>query len=307
MSPASSRAARPLAVLALVASVAVALPAGAGTAGRPVLRSTTVVSSTTSGYVDVELPADARLSPRWAANPDTRFSGSGRMLGLWLQPLGSDGYADDSLEVLRLPAFLGGETRTWGTTTEPAPRCSSSLTGGLQCTSPEPTAILLHRGRYRLTMLTDGRPVQVTLRLRGLPAGSARVQPAHRLASAEAPLPAREAIGDTTVTYGATGPLGGSVRTFVAATATTTGNHLDGASVCERRDPGDAPPFGYGATCPGATSGGYQYMALGHTVGVFGVFVSTAGSTDAIGLGGSFTNDGGVALGRTLGVWLRQP
>src|SRR5690554_2045990 len=37
-------------------------------------------------------------------------------------------------------------------------------------------------------------------------------------------------------------------------------------------------------------------MAMGDTVGVVGVFVRTAGSSDAIGLGGSFTNDGGVAI-----------
>jgi hypothetical protein len=298
--------ARPLAVLALLASVVVALPAGAGTAGSPALTATTVLSSTRSGYVDVELPVDARLSPRFGGNPDVGFNGPGRMLGVWLRPL--DPTSNDSLEALRLPRFLGAATQTTGGTVEPAPRCDYSETGGATCTTPTPKAIVLHRGRYRLSVLTDGQPVTVTLRLRGPAAGTTRLRAAHGLGSAQMPLPARESLGSTMVTYGATGPLGGPLLTFVMATAKATGTQVDGASVCERRDPADAPPFGYGPVCPGGASGGYQYRVGQHSIGVFGAFVTTdATAADGVGLGGSFTNDQGVTLGQTLGVWLRQP
>jgi hypothetical protein len=230
------------------------------------------------------------------------MTGSGRLLGLWLKPL--DITKEDALEVMRLPAFLGGATQTSGST-EPAPVCTSDLTG-YYCSNPKPKNVLLHAGRYRLTLLTDGKPVRVTLRLHGL-TGIVGITPAHALASAQMPLPALDTVGSDVVTYGATGPLGGNVQLFVAATAKGTGTDVTGESVCAREDASDPPPFAYTSACPGGTSGSYWYKVRGSTVCVFGGWVSVGGGSDAIGLGGSFTNDKGVKLGQTLGVWLRQP
>ena len=131
------RLVRPLVAVALVASGLGALPAQARSAG---LTATTVVTATSSGYVDVQLPRDARLSPRYLRNPDISFAGTGRLLGLWLRPL--DTSSQDNLEVLRLPAFVGGGTRTSGSTV-PAPTCDQL--GG--CTAAATTASLLPTGR----------------------------------------------------------------------------------------------------------------------------------------------------------------
>jgi hypothetical protein len=205
---------------------------------------------------------------------------------------------------MRMPAFLGARTHTVGTT-EPAPDCSPGASVGSSCTSPKPTAIVLHRGRYRLTVLTDGHPVRFVLRLHGL-SGSARLRPGQVLASAEQPLPVRETVGDRMITYGATGPLRGTVWSWVAATATTSGTQLDGWTLCERHDAAETAPYAYSPACPGGTSGGYDLAVREGTYGVYGAWVST-GADQPVGLGGSFTNDGGVRLGKTLGVWLAVP
>lgn len=293
---------RLLATAALGLAALVAGPAEARTPALPELAATTVLTTTGSGYVDVLVPEHARLSPRYDANPDVTFSGTGRLLGVWLEPL-DDG--QDRLEAVRLPAFLGGRTQTSGST-EPAPVCSSDPLGGQSCTTPTPTAILLHEGRYRLTVLSDGHPVTVTLRLRGLDPGTAELRPAHALASAQQPLPARESLGDKTVTYGGQGPLAGSLRTFVAATAKAPGSQLDGASTCERRDDAATPPYAFLPSCPGGLQSSYRFVVAGGQYGVFGMwFGGAASDTARSSLGGSFTNDAGVALGQTLGVWLR--
>lgn len=289
--------------LALLLLPLVAMPAHAGPTTSSVA-ATTVITATKSGYVDLVLPRDARLSPKYRDNPDVSLTGKGRLVGAWLER-SDPGAASDSLEVLRLPAFMGGRMRTSGTT-EPTPDCSSN---GLldSCTSPKPTAIVLHRGHYRLTVLTDGQPLRLVLRLHGLGRGTARVQPAHPLRSAQQPLPVRETVGDRLVTYGATGPLSGRVRSWVAAVATTTGTQVDGWSLCERHDAAQEAPFAYSPACPGGTSGGYDLAVREGHYGVFGAWVGGVEGSEPAGVGGSFTNDEGVKMGPTLGVWLQQP
>jgi hypothetical protein len=272
------RLVRPLLVVLLLPLLP--LPAGASTG----LGGTTVVTAARSGYVEVELTRDARLSSKLRDNPDVAVRGQGRLVGAWLEGIDTDGH----LEVLRVPAFLGGRTRTTGTMPE------------------KPDAIVLHKGRYRLTVLTDGHPLSVTLHLHGL-AGRSSVRPVHALRSAQQPLPLRETVGDRFVTYGATGPLAGRVRAWVAASATTTSTQVDYWSVCERHDPGQEAPFAYSPACPGGTSGGYDMSIRDGRYGVFGAWVGGVDGTDPVGLGGSFGNDGGVRLGPTLGVWLQQP
>jgi hypothetical protein len=293
------RLVRPAVVLLLLPLAAV--PAHAGPSA-PSLAGTTVVTATRSGYVDVVLTRDARLSPLYRDNPDVSVRGQGRLVGAWLEAVG-DG--SDALEVMRLPAFMGGRTRTSGTT-EPAAQCDDNPLLG-SCTTPKPTAIVLHRGHYRLTVLTDGKAVTLQLRLHGLGSGTTRVRPAHPLRSAQQPLPVRETAGDQFVTYGATGPVAGRVRSWVAAVATTTGTQVDGWSLCERHDAAQEAPFAYSPACPGGTSGGYDLAIRDGRYGVFGAWVGGVEGSAPVGLGGSFTNDQGVKLGPTLGVWLQQP
>jgi hypothetical protein len=294
------RLVRPFLVLLLLPVVP--LTAGASVQ-PPELAGSTVVTAARSGYVDVGLSRDVRLSPRYRDNPDVSVTGQGRLVGLWLEALDPTG---DQLEVMRVPSFLGGRTRTSGTT-EPAPQCSSDPLGlPSSCSTPTPKAIVLHRGRYRLTVLTDGHPLTLRLHLSGL-GGSARLRPVHALRSAELPLPLRETVGDRVVTYGATGPVAGRVRAWVAATATTSGTQVDGWSLCERHDAAQDTPFAYSPACPGGTSGGYDLAVRDGRYGVFGAWVGGVESAPNGGLGGSFTNDAGVRLGPTLGVWLQVP
>ncbi len=295
---------RLLVVAALSFGALLTGPALARTPVLPELTATTVVLATGSGYLDVVLPESARLSPRFEANPDVAFSGTGRLLGLWLRPIDN---GQDSLDAVRLPAFVGARTQTYGTT-EPASVCKDEPLGGQTCTTPTPTAILLHEGRYRLTVLTDGHPVRVTLRLRGLDAGTTALRPARVLASAQLPLPARESVGDKAVTYGGQGPFSGRLSAFVVASAKATGTQLDGASACERRDEGAPPPYAFNAACPGGVQSSHRFVVANGQYGLFGMwFGGVATDTARSSLGGSFTNDAGVTLGQTLGVWLRVP
>jgi hypothetical protein len=291
------RLVRPLLVLLVLPVV----PLTAHAAPAPELAGTTVLTAARSGYVDVELVRDARLSPRYRDNPDVSLKGQGRLVGAWLEGIGTSG----QLEVMRLPAFMGGRTRTSGTT-EPAPDCSSASPLPGSCTEPTPKAIVLPKGRYRLTVLTDGHPISLTLHLHGL-AGRSTVRPAHALQSAQRPLPLRETVGDRFVTYGATGPVTGRVRAWVAATATTSGTQVDGWSLCERHDAAQDTPYAYSPACPGGTSGGYDLAIREGRYGVFGAWVGGVESSPNVGLGGSFTNDEGIRLGPTLGVWLQVP
>ena len=293
------RLVRPLLVLLLLPVVPLTARAAAP---APELAGSTVVTAVRSGYVDVELSRDVRLSPRYRDNPDVSLTGQGRLVGAWLEAL----EAGDRLEVMRLPSFMGGRIRTSGST-EPAPECSSNPLLPESCTTPTPKAIVLHRGRYRLTMLTDGHPLTLRLHLSGLGRSSTRLRPAHVLRSAQLPLPLRETVGDRVVTYGATGPVTGRVRAWVAATATTSGTQVDGWSLCERHDAAQEAPFAYSPACPGGTSGGYDLAIREGRYGVFGAWVGGVESAPNVGLGGSFTNDAGVRLGPTLGVWLQAP
>jgi hypothetical protein len=92
----------------------------------------------------------------------------------------------------------------------------------------------------------------------------------------------------------------------VAASATTTSGQLDGWTVCERHDPGQAAPFAYSPACVGDTAGSYDIALHEGSYGVYGGWGRTE-ATQPVGLGGSFFADSGVHLGKTLGVWLADP
>jgi hypothetical protein len=309
------RVLRPVLVVALLVVAVSGVPAQARIP-RPVeLTATTVVTTARSGYLDVVVPVDARVSPRVAANPDVRISGRGRYVGVWLERV-EEGQASfgDGLSAIRLPSFAGGAQSTYGSYS-PAGECTGvpeAYPVHWDCTDlPEPEAILLHEGRYRLTVLADGSPLTVTLSLHGLDEGTTELSPTTTLASAQKALPRLDAVGDTLVTFGATAPVAGNVSGTVLLTAKgSAAPVVEGVSSCQRQDAGAPPPFAYSARCEGGTGGGYSYRvnAGGQGTYVMGAFVSTGGERSApVGLGGSVSDSGGVVLGDTLGVWLQVP
>lgn len=305
---------RLLALTALLGVAAVA-PAQARVA-RPVeLTATTVVTATSSGWVDVVVPVDATLSPRTTRNPDVTVSGPGRFVGLWLTRLDEQyvGYPDQ-VSVTRQPGFLGGLVETFGSTTPvaqctPVPNATVPVTQ--DCTNPTPRAILLHEGRYRLRVLADGGRVTFTLRLHGLDRGTTELVPSRRLRSAQQDLVVRESAGSDLVTFG------GSVASFPASEAlvfakVTSGGPgtVDLVSVCSRPDDG-ATPMAFGPTCAGGDGGGYRAAVTvagtpyAHYGGFSGNLLWTTGPR--MSLGGSFAGDTGRVYVAGLGVWLEQP
>ena len=288
-------------VAVLLAVPALALPADAARVRPITLTDTVTVETSRSGSAEVLLPDDVQVS----MTDGVAFDGAGRLVAVWLE---RTDHAMGFLTSYRLPDFAGGRQETYGTspTTEckPVPE-QFPLTH--DCTDAKPVqVVLLPEGRYRLTVLADGAPLQVTLRLQGLDAGSTTVTPQRSLASTQQTLPARESVGSSLVTFGRAAELPGQVQTFVVATAKARGDApLQEASVCERPDTG-AVPFAFGPHCPGGTSGAYAYR-VGSAQG-FGVFASSSSSEGGgpVGLGGSFGNSDGVTLGSTLGVWLAR-
>jgi hypothetical protein len=293
-------------VAVVVLAPIVALPAQAA-GPRPVtLVETVSVETSHSATIEVSLPDDARVSVSPTAH-DVTFDGAGRMLGVWLRRSDQSG---DFLSSYRLPAFAGGEQVTYGSV--PAPDCTAqpddALPVAYDCTRAtfSQTAVL-HEGRYRLTVLADGSPVRVTLRLHGLDAGELALTPQRTIASSEQSLPVRESAGDNLITFGRAASIGAPVQAFVVATAKGAGDSaFEESSVCVQ--PSDAQaPFAYGPHCAGGTAGQYQYTA-GPGLRGGGVFVSSSSEDDTgpVGLGGSFGDSDGVAFGQALGVWLAR-
>src|SRR4051812_12598844 len=289
-----------VAVLLLVPGAAV--PASAGAPRPVVLPDTVTVATSSSGTVQVSLPDDARLSVADDSG-DIAFDGAGRLVGVWLERTDQSG---DFLASYRLPAFAGGRQVTYGSV--PAPDCKAVPADALpvtyDCTgAPFPQTAVLHEGRYRLTVLADGSPLRVTLRLHGLDAGDLTVAPQRQGARTQQALPVGDTVGDKLVTFGRAASVGGPAQTFVVATAKGAGNSaFEESSV--RVQPSDASaPFAYGPHCPGGTAGAYQYSA-GPAIRGGGVFVSSSdeGQSGPVGLGGSFGDSAGVTFGQALGV-----
>lgn len=306
---------RALLVSSLLLATIVSVPAQARVATPIELTATTIVTAERSGYVDVVVPVDARVSPAVERNPDVDISGKGRFVGFWLERSAANGASFAGLSSTRLPAFLGGAQRTYGSYS-PALACKGipdAYPITYDCTKqPPPQAIVLREGRYRLTVLADTSPLRITLTLHGLDPRTTTITPRHALASTQQPLPARDGIGDRLVTFGATAPIQGKVMAWVAAAAKGSGSPvLAERSVCVRADQGAPPPLAFGPHCPNGIGGGYSYQVnlAGQTYGGMGGFVTASSepNTSDVGVGGSFGDSGGVTLGQTLGVWLQVP
>lgn len=305
-------------VLTAVAAATLGIPAEARKPKPIRLTETTTITATQSGWVDVALYDDALLSPLSEKNPDIDITGAGRLLGLTLTSLGTDWSNTDSLEVYRLPSFLGSKELVWGTT-DSTGSCSGTAVGptsvpvGGTCDYTDPKHIVLHEGRYRLRVLTDGAPVTFSLRLRGLDEGETQVSPIHPLASTQKTLPKLDSQDNKLITFGATAHQPKTEPAFIVTAAKgSTDPTLAGDGTCVRQDGSvPAPPFGYGPHCPNGVAGSYWYwFSPGHgvpaSVGGFGVFSGSLlpGHEGDYGIGGSFSDSGGLTLLGALGVWL---
>jgi len=274
------------------------LPAASAHDTSPALAAVTSVVTSQSATAQVRLPHDARV----ALADGVSFRGPGRLLALRLE--GAD--HSSSLHSYRLPDFAGGRQVTYGSV--PPATCTSQPSDQVPLTSDctgsaPPTHVLLAAGSYRLTVVADGSPVRVTLRMQGL-RGNRTLRPSTLLPTVQQTLPAREQVGSSLVTFGDSADLGRPVETFLVA-RTRSGSTPTGSSACRREDAGTAP-MSFGPHCPGGSSGTFSYEA-GAFGGGTGFASSTGDTSGPVGLGGSFSGSSGAELGQALGVWLARP
>jgi len=302
--------------LALLATAAAACfgttgaaPSSAHLAPAEPAGAVTTLTTASSGIADVVLYDDATLSPKLTHNPDVSISGEGRVVGFTLRRTDN---ASDTLYVVRLPKFAGGLTYVSGSTTPAQPACTQPVNplDPVVCPAYKPTAIKLHEGYYRLEVLTDGKPLKITMRFHGLHRASSRIGVQTKVRTVEADLPARESIGSTTITYGAETSFSGAVRTTMLVRAKL---HPDAtllvASVCTRHDSGAAPPYAFSPPCPGGENRGVGWSA-GNTVrrsfgavGGLSVYDIAGMPVDATGVGGSYVDTDGPTYVGGVAVW----
>ncbi|HVF05161.1 MAG TPA: hypothetical protein VNA20_09990 [Frankiaceae bacterium] len=289
-----------------------AQPADARRTPVPALTGVTTITATTSGYVDVVVPRDARMSPLVEANPDVRFSGSGRFVAVWLTRITEDPNVYDGLWAYRLPSFAGGKTMVYGSTT-PGPTCThlpnEQLPLHTDCTYPKPEALLLHQGRYRLTILTDNAPISVRLSFDGLSGAPTTIRPARRLASSQKALAQRDTVQDRLVTFGDVMRVPARSDVLVIARATWSSQPvLREESVCLRSGQDAAQPFAYAPPCYGghASTSRWYVNAAGQQRDTWMGYVSSSlGDERTFGVGGSFADSDGVKLVGALAVALQ--
>lgn len=316
--PRPARSVRSALVLTAIAAAALSAPAEAGKPKPIRLTETTTVTATQSGWVDVALYDDARLSAMTEKNPDVAVAGAGRLLRLTMTSLGTDWSNTDTLELYRLPSFLGSKELVWGSTdstgacTEGMPVGPTTVPVGGTCDYTDPKHIVLHEGRYRISVLTDGAPVTFTLKLHGLPAGETTVRPSRVLASTQKSLPKLDSADNKLVTFGATAHLPKAAPAFLVTSAKgSVDPTFYEDSTCVRQDGAvPPPPYAYAPNCPNGVSGSYWYrLKPGGTPVWFGGVAVFSGSLlpgheGDYGIGGSFGDSGGITLLGALGVWL---
>lgn len=317
--PPLSRSVRTGLVLAAIAAAALSAPADAARKAKPIrLTETTTITAVQSGWVDVALYDDARLSALSEKNPDVDVTGTGRLLRLTMTSLGTDWNNTDSLDFYRLPSFLGGKELVWGTTdsagscTDGMPVGPTTIPVGGTCSYTQPKHIVLHEGRYRLSVLTDGAPVTFSLRLHGLEEGATTLRPSQPLASIQKPLPKLDSADNKLVSFGSTAHIPKADPAFIVTSAKgSVEPTFSEESTCARQDGSvPPPPLAYGPHCPNGVAGSYSYtLKPGGTpawFGGMGVFTGSVipGHEGDYGIGGSFGDSGGVTLLGALGVWL---
>jgi len=300
-----------LAVVATSAATAAvfAVPASAHLVRAEPLGAVTTIATAASGTAELVLYDDATLSPSSTHNPDVSISGDGRVIAFELTR--ADG-TDDELFGMRLPAFAGGGTIVGGSAT-PQPTCTSwpSETVPLQsqCQPYRPKAILLHEGYYHLVVVTDGKPVRITLRLHGQHRGHAQVHMQQQIRTAEANLVEHESMGASTVTYGGSGGFQNATQVLTLAEARLHPSAtLRAATGCARDDSGTPPPYAYSPACPGGsiTSFGYFVNTPVEQLEGFGGGTAFLYTSDAMptAVGGSFVDSDGPTYLGGVGLWI---
>jgi hypothetical protein len=288
---------------------AVAGPASARLVPAEPAGALTTIATASSGTAELVLYDDATVSPLATHNPDVSITGPGRLVAFQLTR--ADGTGDE-LYGARMPSFAGGGVTVGGSTT-PTGTCtawpSALVPVQQQCTTPRPTGIRLHEGYYHLMVVTDGKPVRITLRLHGEERRTARVHVQQQIRTLEANLPERESVGSTTVSYGASAGFHNATQVLTVVDARL---HRDAtmlaATGCARDDSGAPPPYAYTPPCPGGSMTGFSYLVhtpvdqlAGFGAGTLLFFLTNGGPT---GIGGSFIDSDGPTYLGGLGLWI---
>jgi hypothetical protein len=326
------RAALGIALTCATVATAAAVPSSARLVRAEPLGAVTTITATTSGTASLVLYDDATISASMDRNPDVTIAGKGRVVGFDLTSAsGTAGNSLDEFTAVRLPAFVGAQTLVTGMSNAPR-RCSDypnatlpvkqecsgcSYTPSSQvpvqedCPYAEPKFFTLHEGYYQLSVLTDGAPVRITLRLHGVGKSRAKVALQSTFRSMETTLAAHESIGSTTITYGgsASFPNVSQILTIVGVKY-HPGATVLADSLCWRSDSGAPPPYAYSPACPGGNTQSYGYRIaspLGPAGGggVFAGQIVPSGTPN--GIGGSFVDSDGPTYAGGVAVWTDRP
>lgn len=251
-------------VLAATSALSVAsLSSGASAndAERTVLRATTTVVGSTMSYVQVSIDEPvtvdlAGIGRSDGSTGDVRINGHGRVAGIVLVP-------DPPPDSLTKDFLVAGRFARCG-----QPGCGPGrrpMTFEVHAFGDEANGrATLSPGDYRLYLLADGQPVQVTLRLHGLD-GTTTIQPS-RPASADFRSPEQTLVSSSAEPYFAAGDtfragVRGLILTALWARAEQEQDYLYG--VCHQGDISSAPPEAiYGPHCEAlaALTGGLTFV-----------------------------------------------
>ncbi len=160
-----------LALLATATLVSPALPSDAEARAParsdegPVLTSVTKIVGSRTASVSVRLPHDATLTfPRHGPSPDATITGSGRYAGVVLVSEEWEG------GLLHEDVFIANR---WGFCEQRGSDPEKDVLYNYRgLTRNRAGDAVLPAGTYRLHVLADGAPVEVTLRLHGAPRGT---------------------------------------------------------------------------------------------------------------------------------------
>lgn len=237
------------AIKTIAASIAcvIAFAAPAAAAPVPTLAGTTVVKGHAPAMMEVTLPSAARIFTSRALDA----SGGGRFFGFVLRPAGTPG-SDPR-------AIVGGQISFCDTAGCVPDAPFVTVEGfGFQEDSTGGQNFALPAGTYDLYLLTDGAPVQLTIKLDGL-AGSTELEPETPITmSVDSPAPSMTVdsglgVGPSLFSAGSANPVGGAGGLiFQAVTLKGTGPGDSEAGLCWYAD--GPPADGNYHGCPGATT-----------------------------------------------------
>ncbi|MGH2711363.1 MAG: hypothetical protein ACRDH9_09200 [Actinomycetota bacterium] len=224
--------------------------AGTEQVAEPVqLCKTNTIRGSQPASIDVVIPEDATISTPFGSSPDLDVQGEGRFVGFVLTAIDTSA-----------PTIIGGRFPAGADARElilPASLYSALGGGNMDFLKFYPDVVDLPAGRYRLYLLTDGSPVEVTLRLGELE-GSVGLAPTHpadyRLVFPEARVLGGAGVTNQVYGAGSSNTITGTGLLFHALWLDTE-VHVGGQYEFCYRPPGgeDIDPFELGPGC-GAVS-----------------------------------------------------